>query len=151
MTVMLHPTRDKPERYRVLDKEFGIQEYFSFSKYGRSQAEKLAKELQKEIDRRKHMRALQAQLGINRLFTEDGKIRGLKRKSRKRAQRKEYEFLSLQVTVAPKTQRSKEISLMNRSFDEAYELVKQALLEFHNIKSTFEINRKFRAAKRFYW
>ena len=151
MGVMLHPNPDRPERYRVLDKELGVQEYFSFAKYGKRKAKKMALERQAELDKQKHLARLRADLGINKLFATDGSVKGLRRKSRKRPGRKEYEFFSIQVTIAPKIQKKKEISLMNREFDEAYELVQQTLLDFHGIERTTEINIAFRDAKRLYW
>jgi len=151
MGVMLHPNPNRPERYRVLDKELGVQEYFSFAKYGKRKAKKMALERQAELDKQKHLARLRADLGINKLFEADGSVKGLRRKIRKRAGRKEYEFFSIQVTIAPKIQKKKEISLMNRKFDEAYELAQQALLEFHGIERTTEITIAFREAKCLYW
>ena len=151
MGVMLHPNPNRPERYRVLDKELGVQEYFSFAKYGKRKAKKMALERQAELDKQKHLARLRADLGINKLFEADGSVKGLRRKIRQRAGRKEYEFFSIQVTIAPKIQKKKEISLMNRKFDEAYELAQQALLEFHGIERTTEITIAFREAKCLYW
>ena len=151
MGVMLHPNPEKPERYRVLDKELGVQEYFSFVRYGKLKAKKMAYARQEELDRLKHIAKLRAELGINKLFDVDGSVKGLRRKSRKREGRKEYEFFSIQVTIASKQQKKKEISLMNRSFDEAYALVQQSLLKFHNIDRTAEITRAFKEVKRLYW
>ena len=111
----------------------------------------MARELQKDLDKRKRARRLQEELGINRLFDSEGRVRGLRRKVRNRDGRKTYEFLSIQVVVAPKTQRTKEISLNCRSFDEAWELVKETLLEFHGLKSNYEIQQGFKKARRFYW
>lgn len=148
---MLHPNREEPQRFRVWDRELGVQAYFSFKKYGKDKAEKMARELQKDLDKRKRARRLQEELGINRLFDSEGRVRGLRRKVRNRDGRKTYEFLSIQVVVAPKTQRTKEISLNCRSFDEAWELVKETLLEFHGLKSNYEIQQGFKKARRFYW
>ncbi len=151
MTVMLHPNREEPQRFRVWDRELGVQAYFSFKKYGKEKAEKLANEMQKDIDKRKKARRLQEELGINKLFDVEGKVKGLRRKVRNRDGRKTYEFLSIQVVVAPKTQRTKEISLNCRTFDDAWEMAKKTLLEFHSIQSNFEIQQGFKNAKRHYW
>lgn len=151
MTVMLHPNKENPERYRVLDKELGIQEYFSFTKYGRKKAKKLADERQAEIDKRKNAMSLRAELGINKIFAQDGSVRGLRRRIRNRENRKEQVLLSLQVTVAPNVHKSKEISLGNRTFEEAYALVQQTLIEWHDLEMTYEIKQGFIKAKRLYW
>lgn len=151
MTVMLHPNRVSPERLRVYDKELGIQEYFSFAKYGESKAWELAKERQKTIDYRKKVRQHTRELAVNRIFASDGRVIGLRRVSRKRDGRTPYEYLLVLVTVAPKEQKKREISLANRSFEEAYNLAQEAILEFRGIDRTPEISMKFRSAKKRYW
>lgn len=151
MTVMLHPNRETPERLRVYDKELGIQEYFSFAKYGKEKAWQLAKERQKVIDYRKKVRQHTRELAVNRIFAPDGRVIGLRRVTRKRHGRSPYEYLLVLVTVAPKEQKKREISLTNRSFDEAYELAQDAILEFRGIERTPEISLKFRNAKKLYW
>lgn len=151
MTVMLHPNKTRPERYRVFDRYLGIQEYFSISKYGPDKARELAYARQKQIDKKRKMAALKRELGINKLFAEDGTIKGLRRVKRVREGRKDAEYLSIQVTVAPNVQKHKEISLMNRSFDEAYQLAQQHLLELHGLDRTPEITLGFKKARRFYW
>ncbi|UZE97278.1 hypothetical protein [Alkalimarinus alittae] len=150
MTVMYHPSKDNPQRIRVLDKELGIQEYFSFSILGKKKATRLAEERQAEIDRRKHIRRLQHDLAINKLFKEDGSIKGLSKRRRSRS-KKEIELLSLQVVVDKGVQKHKEISLNCRSFDEAWEMLRSALLEIHKTEATYEINELFRNARRHYW
>lgn len=151
MTVMLHPSKDKPERYRVFDRSLGVQEYFSIAKLGKEKAKKLAYERQKELDQKRRIAELKAELGINKLFAEDGSVKGLRRVKRVREGRKDAEYLSIQVTVAPNDQRHREISLMNRSFDEAYKMAQDALLELHGIERTPEITIAFKKARRLYW
>ena len=151
MTVMLHPNKKNPERYRVFDRLLGVQEYFSISKYGAEKAKKLAYERQEELDKKRKMVELKAELGINKLFADDGTVKGLRRIKRVREGRKDAEYLSIQVTVGPNTQKHKEISLMNRSFEEAYLLAQEALLELHNLERTPEITQGFKKARRFYW
>ncbi|PIE41654.1 MAG: hypothetical protein CSA49_02370 [Gammaproteobacteria bacterium] len=151
MTVMLHPNKKNPERYRVFDRLLGVQEYFSISKLGPEKARRMAYERQKEIDRKRKMVELKAQLSINKLFLEDGSVKGLRRIKRVREGRKDAEYLSIQVTVSPGVQKHKEISLMNRDFDEAYLLAQNALLELHQIDRTPELSQAFKKARRLYW
>ncbi len=151
MTVMLHPNKSKPERYRVFDRYLGVQEYFSISKYGPDKARELAYARQQQIDKKRKMVALKRELGINKLFEEDGTIKGLRRVKRVREGRKDAEYLSIQVTVSPNVQKHKEISLMSRSFDEAYQLAQQHLLDLHGLEKTPEIALAFKKARRFYW
>ncbi|MCG8669610.1 MAG: hypothetical protein MI867_09375 [Pseudomonadales bacterium] len=151
MTVMLHPNKQNPERYRVFDRLLGVQEYFSISKYGPSKAKELAYQRQEELDRKRKMVELRSELGINKIFLEDGSVKGLRRVQRVREGRKDAEFLSIQVTVAPGVQKHREISLMNREFDEAYLLAQKTLLELHEIDRTPEITQGFKEARRLYW
>lgn len=151
MTVMLHPNKSNPERYRVFDRYLGIQEYFSIAKLGPQKAKKLAYERQKEIDEKRKLADLRAELAINKLFDEEGRVKGLRRVKRVREGRKDAEYLSIQVTVKPKVQKHKEISLMNRTFDEGYHLAQALLLDLHGLERTPEIALSFKKARRFYW
>ena len=76
---------------------------------------------------------LKKELGVNKLFEADGTIKGLRLVKKVRQDRQDAEYLSIQVTVAPKVQKHREISLMNRSFDEAYALAQVQLLELHRL------------------
>jgi hypothetical protein len=147
MTILLHPNKENPERYRVWDKEFKVQAYYALSKEGRKKAE----EHQALLDAAKRAKSLRENLPSLKLFHEDGRVKGLKRVYRQRKGRTSYECLSLQTTVGPKQQKSTEILLTCRTFDEAYALAIQWLLDAHKIKSNYEINTKFKKARRFYW
>lgn len=151
MTVMLHPNKDNPERYRVFDRYLGIQEYFSIAKLGKDKARELAYARQSEIDKARKMAELKNNLGVNKLFDADGAVKGLRRVKKVRSGRKDAEYLSIQVTVAPKVQKHREISLMNRSFDEAYAMAQQILLQLHDLDRSPEIVQGFKKARRFYW
>lgn len=151
MTVMLHPSKKNPVRYRVFDRTLGIQEYFSIAKYGKEKAELLAHERQREIDQKRRIFDLKKELGINKLFAEDGSIKGMRRVCRTREGRKDAYYLSIQVTVSSYTQKHREISLMNRSFDEAYAMAQDILLELHGLERTPELVEGFKRAKRHYW
>ena len=148
---MLHPSKSNPERYRVFDRTLGVQEYYSISKYGPEKAKKLAFERQKELDKKRKMARLKAELGINRIFAEDGSVKGMRRIKRVREGRKDAEYLSIKVTVSPNNQKHKEISIMNRTFDEAYKIAQDSLLELYGLERTPEITLGFKKARRFYW
>lgn len=147
MTIMLHPNKENPERFRVWDKEMKVQAYYALTKEGRKKAE----EHQAMLDAAKKAKALRENLPSVKLFHEDGRVKGLKRVYRQRKGRSNYECLSLQVTVGPKQQKSTEILLSRRSFDEAYALAIQWLLDAHKLTSNYEIRTKFKQARRFYW
>lgn len=151
MTVMLHPNKENPERYRVFDRLLGVQEYYSIAKYGADKAKKMAYERQQELDKKRKMVELKSELGINKLFLEDGSVKGLRRIKRVRSGRQDAEYLSIQVTIAPGVQKHKEISLMNREFDEAYKIAQNALLDLFELERTPEINQGFKNARRLYW
>lgn len=147
MTIMAHPNPDNVERYRVLDKALGVQEYFSVKQLGKREALKQAKARQAELDERRGYRAMMAGMAIAKLFDDEGAVKGLRRKYRKRNGRADYECLTIQVTVAEKVQKGSEISLAGRSFDEAYQLVQQKLCELHGVELNREIKQMFADTK----
>ncbi len=147
MAILLHPSKANPERLRVWDKELKVQVYYALTKEGRKKAE----EHQAKLDAAKRAKFLRENLPIKKLFHDDGRVKGLTRVYRKRKDRANYECLSLQVTVGYKKQKSTEILLGKRSFDEAYSMATQWLLDAHKISSTFEIRAAFKKARRFYW
>ena len=146
MGVMLHPNKKDPERYRVLVKALGVNEYFSFTKYGIKEAKRLAYERNAELEKKLHARKLMANLGINQLFSPDGGIKGLKRRWRERTGRKSYECLSLYAN-----NKQTEIVVKGKDFETAYISAQNWLLSNLNIESTFEIRQMFKEAKPQYW
>ena len=147
MTILLHPNKENPERYRVWDKELKVQAYYALSKEGRKKAE----EHQALLDAAKRAKSLRESLPSLKLFHEDGRVKGLKRVYRQRKGRSSYECLSLQATVGPKQHKSTEILLTCRTFDEAYAIAIQWLLDMHQISLNYEISSQFKKARRFYW
>lgn len=147
MTILLHPNKENPKRYRVWDKEMKVQAYYKLDKQGLEDA----KAHQAAIDESKRARMLKAELPTNKLFNEDGSVKGLKRIYRQRKGRKNYECLSLNVTVAPGQQKSTEIIVNDDNFEDAYAKAIGWLLTMHNIKPGFEVRRKIKKARRFYW
>lgn len=146
MGVMLHPNKENPLRYRVQVKSLGVNEYFSFAKYGVAKAERLAYERNEELEKKLKARQLTADLGINKLFAQDGSVKGLRRKWRERVDRKSYECLSL---CAKK--KHTEFVIKNDDFASAYELAQKWLLDIHGLKNTYEIKKMFHQARRKYW
>lgn len=151
MTIMYHPTQENPERLRVWDRELKEQKYFSIKKLGEKKARKQAEAYQKELDTKKKMRQLKRELPMQKLFNEDGSVKGLFRKSRIRPGRKESHFLSMQITSETNGRVWKEIALGRRTFEAAYKLATDWLLEQHGIESTLEIRMAFHRARRHYW
>ena len=111
---------------------------------------KLAKARQKELDKRRELRAIMDGMAISKLFMEDGSVKGLRRRYRSREGRSSYECLAIQVTVGEKQHKGTEISMMNRDFDEAYVLAQQRLCEFHKVELDREIRQMFADAKHLY-
>lgn len=151
MAIMLHPNKENPQRYRVFDKETSTQAYYSFSKYGEKKAKQLAQEHEDRVQQKKLMRSLIANLDINKIFDDDGSVKGLRRVTRVRAGRPNKEYLTFRITVGVNEQRGTDIGLDCRSFDEAYQIVQDKILELQGIESTAEIRTAFKKAKRLYW
>lgn len=151
MTIMAHPSKKNVQRYRVFDKALGVQEYFSISALGKNKALKAAKERQAELDERRELRSMMDNMASSKLFMPDGSIKGLRRKYRQRKGRASYECLAIQVTVAENCNKGTEISMMRRSFEEAYVLAQQKLCEFHKVEADREIKKMFTDAKPRYW
>ena len=147
MTVILHPNKENPMRYRVLDKELDIQTYFSFKEHGKEKAKMLADELQVSIEQRKKARRLRLELAPNKLFSENGMIRGVTIRRRQRAGVGDELYFDTQKRVAKNDDRKSNISLNNRGFDEAYGLMATRLLAMHGIEIDHEITERFEQIK----
>ena len=142
MAILLHPNKVNPERYRVWDRETKTQKYFPLTKAG----ERDAQEFEEKLRGIKKARSLSRDLAVNKLFDEDGYIRGMRRVYRKRYDRPSYECLALYAC-----KRQTELTIGRRDFDETYQLAIQWILEKHQIEETFEIRQKFKAARKLYW
>lgn len=139
---MLHPNKIEPKRYRVFDRETRTQKYFPLTEEGKKEAEALASRVQET----KHYKKLQRDLGINKLFTDDGKIAGMDRKFRARKGYKPYEYFSLYAC-----RKQTEITIDCRDFDDAYNMAIDWLIKQHSIEPTFEIRQRVREARRNYF
>ena len=144
MSVMLHPSKAAPQRFRVQDKILGIQKYFSLD--NELQANKCWQEC---LEKRKYHQ-LRQELPINRLFNEDGSIKGLKRSIRNRKDRPSYECFEIQVNTIF-GQKKTEITLANKKFEDVYRQVQDKILLMLNIERTYELTKMFNATKRLYW
>lgn len=142
MTVLLHPNKISPERYRVWDRETRTQKYFPYTKEGK----RLADEFNAKVASVKKVRALSRDLAINKLFADDGSVRGMRRVYRQREGRPAYECLNLYAN-----HRQTELTIDNRGFEKTYQLAIEWLLARHELENTLEIRQKFKAAKRKYW
>ncbi|CAA0091787.1 Uncharacterised protein [BD1-7 clade bacterium] len=142
MTVMLHPNKTEPKRYRVFDRETGTQKYFPLTTDGRQAAEALAG----KVKENKRFKQLQRDLGINKMFRDDGLIRGMDRKYRARKGYKPYEYFSLYAN-----RKQTEITIDCRGFDDAYNLAVDWLMEQQHIEPTHEIKLQLRKTRKLYF
>ena len=78
------------------------------------------------------------------------KRQGVRLLTRKRPGREPYDCFKIQVTVAKRQCKSTEISLKNRSFDEAYQVMIDKLLSYHQLEANAEIRIMFKNAKHEY-
>lgn len=146
MTILLHPNKLNPERYRVWDKELKVQRYFPLTKAGRVEAEKC----NDRVSERKRARRLSRELDMNRLFDDKGCIRGLRRLYRVRPGRKSYECLKVCIRTDKNKSEYRELSLEIRSFDKAFELCMNWLIEKHDISLSRDLKVMFSQAKKYY-
>jgi len=144
MSIMLHPSKTSPKRFRVQDKILGIQKYFSLDK--KDEANQF---WQKCLEKRQYRR-LRQELPINVLFKDDGSVKGLKRKVRNRSNRPPYECFEIQVNTS-EGQKKTEIMLANKNFNEVYKQAQDKMLALLNIDRTYEITKMFNDTKRLYW
>lgn len=144
MSVMFHPSKAAPQRFRVQDKTLGIQAYFSLD--NEVQANQF---WQKCLEKRKYRQLRQA-LPINKIFNDNGSIKGLKRSIRNRSDRPSYECFEIQVNTIF-GQKKTEITLANKKFEEVYKQVQDKILLMHNIERTYELTKMFNETKRLYW
>ena len=144
MSIMLHPSKADPQRFRVQDKLLGIQKYFSLD--NEVQANKC---WQQCLEKRKY-RQLRQELSINRLFNEDGSVKGLKRSIRHRKDRPSYECFEIQVSTTF-GQKKTEITVANKKFEDVYRQTQDKILALLNIERTYEITKMFNETKRLYW
>lgn len=140
MTILAHPSKQNVKRYRVQDKVLGIQEYFSISQYG-DKAYKFAEIRQKKLDKIRMLRNIRLNLDINKIFYPDGSIIGLKRSTRNRKQ-KLVEIFKIQVGISGK-QKNTDVTITNRTFQDAYNIAQKKILSLRNIKQSLEIKTKF--------
>lgn len=139
---MLHPNKSNPQRYRVWDRETRTQKYFPLTSHGQKEAEIY----QRQVEDIKKMRALSRELGVNKLFDEYGRVKGLKRKLRRRRDRPQYECLSIYAAG-----RQTEINIDSRGFDDAFQRAWEWLLEQHEVEETLELRLMKRKARRHYF
>ena len=149
--VMAHPNKNNKQRYRVYDRELRVNEYISIARHGEEKAHKIANDLAEKFNKKKKNMALRRELSINQIFNSDGTVKGLKRISAKRNDRKTYDYLKLGITIGHKKHYYREWSLRKRKFEDAYKLVQDAILEARKIDRTPEISMMFKKAKRHYW
>lgn len=147
MTIMAHPNPENVQRYRVLDRSLGVQDYFSITQHGPDKAYRLAKEREEEIKNRRYIRSLRMKMDINKLFTE-GQLsaKGLRRYYR---EDRDTLMFRIQLTVDG-VQKGAEVSLNNRTFLEAYSLVQKKMCELHGIVLDYEIRKIFSALSYLY-
>lgn len=140
MAILLHPSKEKPERYRVWDRGLKVQRYFPLTAKGKKSAENEEMRIQK----RKRFKSIKDELSVNKLFDSDDNIKGLKRKIRERDGLATYEYFALYAC-----KKQSEITIGD-SFDDAYQRATDWLLEMHGIESTLEIRLIFKKAKKKY-
>jgi len=159
MALMMHPSDESPQRYRVFDKSLNIQQYFSISKLGAERALKAAQEAEAEIQKKLKTRKLIDDLDMNRIFEfkdngkeEVVKIKGTQRMVVKSNGRADRDAISIQVRIEKHL--SKHITVYitaKRPFEEAYRIAQDRLLAALNIERTHELTMLFKQAKRNYW
>lgn len=142
MTVMGHPTAQNPVRYRVQDKIFGVQEYFSASKFGSLGKAKIAAEKrQAELDQKRAIRSRRLDLDINKIFHGDGSVVGLRRTFKRRGD-KSVEIFAIQIGVDGK-QVNTQVTITNRTFQQAYKLAQDKICALRCIDLCYEITKMF--------
>jgi hypothetical protein len=147
MTVMAHPNMQNIKRYRVQDKVFGIQEYFSIAKHG-DKAKILAEKRQEEISQKRLYRQIRMQLDINKIFHPDGTVIGLKR-TLKNKSGSIKKILHIQISVNGK-QKKTDITIDNKTFEQAYLKAQNKILELRKIKNSPEITEIFKKIAGYY-
>ncbi|PID42157.1 MAG: hypothetical protein CSB48_11535 [Proteobacteria bacterium] len=142
MAILFHPNKINPQRYRVWDRETKTQKYFPLTAAGR----KAAEEFEAKVAAIKKARSLSRDLDVNKLFADDGSVKGMKRVYRKRKGRPSYECLALYAC-----HKQTELIIGERGFEETYQLAIKWLLQQHQIEERFELRKKFKEARRRYW
>ncbi|MBA6232870.1 MULTISPECIES: hypothetical protein [unclassified Colwellia] len=147
MTVMAHPNIQNVKRYRIQDKVFGIQEYFSIAKHG-DKAKILAEKRQEEISQKRLYRQIRMQLDINKIFHPDGTVIGLKR-TLKNKNGSIKKILHIQISVNGK-QKKTDITIDNKTFEQAYLKAQNKILELRKIEHYLEITEIFKKVAGYY-
>lgn len=142
MAILLHPNKIEPKRYRVLDKSLKIQRYFPLSNSGLKEAERL----QCKIDECKRAAELKRQLPLTKMFDSDHLIRGLKKRTIVRDDRKTTEVFKLYCN-----HKTTEVSISAHGFDKAFDKAIEWLYEQNNIRPSLELKMEIKKAKRFYF
>lgn len=145
MSIHLHPNKTNPTCYRVYRKIEGkeYQYYFSFS-VGKLKAKKLAKEVDSKLEQQVQAVKLQKSLPVNQLFDKDGKVKGIRQAKRIRNGSKETQLLIARPPGKP----AKEISMNCRSFNEAYQIAVDYIIQKTDIKLSPELSAMFEKSKK---
>lgn len=142
----LHPSTKNPTCWRLEYKSLGVQEYFSFKRFGsQAKAKKAMLIRDKELAKRKRAAELRTELDINLMFDDYGNVKGLGFVNSS----KNGLYAKMQVTINGK-QRSNTRTLHNRSAGVAFdELVNWRMSELH-IKATMDIRRQLKMARKMF-
>lgn len=73
----LHPNKESPTCWRLQHKSLGVQEYFSFAKYGTKEAALLALiKREEELSKRLKAKRLRSEIPYNMIFDKDENLKG---------------------------------------------------------------------------
>lgn len=135
--ICLHPNTTEPKRWRVQSKTLNEQKYFSFIEYGsQSSALAAAKAYSEKLNERKRFKHLRLDLDVNRLFNENGHVRGLSL-----FKSKNQWVLKAQCTKNHK-QISTSRSLKNKTLRDAFDEVCEWIIKTKEIDCTKSIQRE---------
>ncbi|ARR10566.1 unknow (plasmid) [Vibrio campbellii] len=141
--ICLHPNKEDPRAWRVQDKVLKEQIYFYFCRYGSKDLARVeAEKCQDDFNKRRHARAMRLELDMNKLFDENGAVRGLG-VTRSRGNT----VLKAQFTLERK-QVSTTRTLHNRSVREAFDSLVVWLAEAKGVELTHDLKRMSRNAFR---
>jgi hypothetical protein len=154
MSICAHPSIENTQRYRVYSRKIvGLTKDFSIAKLGKKKAFKSASHYNHTVvERREKILSHIENLDHNKIFCDDGKVRGLKTIFRELVGGEKVKVLFFQKRINGGNLARRQVAVnQSRPFEDAYREMQREILALYGIKLSIELTAMFKNAKKYYW